>query len=404
MSESFAADGLTLSERVKTLQPSPTLALAAKAKALAAEGRDLVAFTAGEPDFDTPAEIVEAAVQALREGKTRYTPSGGIPELRRAVAAMINRDRGLSWSEKNVHIASGAKQALYHLFQALLDPGDEVIVPTPYWVSYPEQIHLAGGVPVFVPTRPEDGYKLTPEALERAIGPRTKAFVLNSPSNPTGAMYTEEELFGLFSVLVHRPVWIIADEIYERLVYDGPHTSIIAVDPQAVERTVIVSGVSKTYAMTGWRIGWAAAADERLIRALDDLASQSTSNPTTFAQYGALAAVTMDPAPVAAMVEAFRRRRDLIVERIAGVPGLRAFRPSGAFYLWVDVREAMERQGFPDADRWAAALLEEAGVVVVPGSGFGDAGHVRLSFALGEAAIEEGVRRLAAFVGRRREV
>ncbi|MBT9283623.1 MAG: pyridoxal phosphate-dependent aminotransferase [Hydrogenibacillus schlegelii] len=395
---------MTLSERVKTLQPSPTLALAAKAKALAAEGRDLVAFTAGEPDFDTPAEIVEAAVRALREGKTRYTPSGGIPELRRAVAAMINRDRGLSWSEKNVHIASGAKQALYHLFQALLDPGDEVIVPTPYWVSYPEQIHLAGGVPVFVPTRPEDGYKLTPEALERAIGPRTKAFVLNSPSNPTGAMYTEEELFGLFSVLVHRPVWIIADEIYERLVYDGAHKSIIAVDPQAVERTVIVSGVSKTYAMTGWRIGWAAAADERLIRALDDLASQSTSNPTTFAQYGALAAVTMDPAPVAAMVEAFRRRRDLIVERIAGVPGLRAFRPSGAFYLWVDVREAMERQGFPDADRWAAALLEEAGVVVVPGSGFGDAGHVRLSFALGEAAIEEGVRRLAAFVGRRREV
>ncbi|MBE3563580.1 MAG: pyridoxal phosphate-dependent aminotransferase [Hydrogenibacillus schlegelii] len=404
MSESFAAEGLALSERVKTLQPSPTLALAAKAKALAAEGRDLVAFTAGEPDFDTPAEIVEAAVRALREGKTRYTPSGGIPELRRAVAAMINRDRGLSWSEKNVHIASGAKQALYHLFQALLDPGDEVIVPTPYWVSYPEQIHLAGGVPVFVPTRPEDGYKLTPEVLERAIGPRTKAFVLNSPSNPTGAMYTEEELFGLFSVLVHRPVWIIADEIYERLVYDGAHKSIIAVDPQAVERTVIVSGVSKTYAMTGWRIGWAAAADERLIRALDDLASQSTSNPTTFAQYGALAAVTMDPAPVAAMVEAFRRRRDLIVERIAGVPGLRAFRPSGAFYLWVDVREAMERQGFPDADRWAAALLEEAGVVVVPGSGFGDAGHVRLSFALGEAAIEEGVRRLAAFVGRRREV
>ncbi|MBE3596360.1 MAG: pyridoxal phosphate-dependent aminotransferase [Hydrogenibacillus sp.] len=383
---------------MRLIAPSPTLAITAKAKALKAAGREVFAFGAGEPDFNTPEAIIEAACAAMREGKTKYTPSGGIPELRRAVAEKLGRDYGLSYEGQHVHIASGAKQALYNVFQAILDPGDEVIIPIPYWVSYPEQVKLAGGVPVFVPTRREDGYKLRPEALEKAITPRTKAFVLNSPSNPSGTLYTEAELTGLYAVLSGQSIWIISDEIYGRLVYDGEHRSIAAIDPEAPARTVIIDGVSKTYSMTGWRIGWAVSRDVRLIEMMDDLASQSTSNPTTFAQYGALKAVTMDQSSVQTMVDAFRRRRDLIVSLLADIPGFRLFTPPAAFYVWVDVQAALERLGFDDADRFAEALLQATGVVVVPGSGFGDPSHIRLSFAVDEAVIEEGVRRMAEFV------
>ncbi len=395
---------MNLSSRVSLLKPSPTLAITAKAKQLRAQGIDVIGFGAGEPDFDTPAHAVEAAVEALRAGDTRYTPAGGTPELKQAVCARIEEDYGFRYAPNEVTVACGAKHILYNLFQVLLDPGDEVIVPAPYWVSYPDQIQLAGGRPVILPTAEEDGFRMRPEALEAALTPRTKALVLNSPSNPTGALYTKADLEALAEVLRGRDVVVVSDDIYHRLVYGGARfTSLLQVAPELRDRTVIVNGVSKTYAMTGWRIGYAAGPAEA-IAAMEALQSQSASNPTSFAQKGAVAALSGPQACVEEMRRAFEARRDLIVDTLNRIPGVTCRTPEGAFYVFPNVsgllgRRWEGREVRSPADL-AAYLLDEARIAVVPGEPFGSDHHLRLSYATSEAAIREGLARFAEAAGR----
>ncbi|GAB4251019.1 pyridoxal phosphate-dependent aminotransferase [Deferrisoma sp.] len=395
---------MKLSSRAKLLKPSPTLAITAKAKQLRAQGIDVIGFGAGEPDFGTPAHAVEAAVEALRAGDTRYTPAGGTPELKKAVGARIEADYGLRYGANEITVACGAKHILFNLFQVLLEPGDEVIVPAPYWVSYPDQIQLAGGRAVILPTAEEDGFRMRPEALEAALTPRTKALVLNSPSNPTGALYTREDLAALAEVLRGRDVVIVSDDIYHRLVYgEARFTSILEVAPELRDRTVIVNGVSKTYAMTGWRIGYAAGPAEA-IAAMEALQSQSASNPTSFAQKGAVAALTGPQDCVEEMRRAFEARRDLIVETLNRIPGVTCRSPEGAFYVFPNVSGLLGRRwgdreiGCP-ADL-AAYLLDEARIAVVPGEPFGSDRHLRLSYAISDDAIREGLRRFAEAAAR----
>ncbi len=389
---------MKLSSRARRLKPSATLAITAKAKQMRAEGIDVIGFGAGEPDFGTPEHVVDAAVGALRDGDTRYTPVGGTPELRAAIAGALRRDYGLEYGPGEITVSCGAKHTLYNLFMALLDEGDEVIVPAPYWVSYPEQVRLAGGAPVIVPTREEDGFRLAAGDLEAALSPRTRALVLNSPSNPTGSLYRREHLAALAEVLRGTDVVVVSDDIYHRLVYgDGSFASILHVDPALRDRVVIVNGVSKTYAMTGWRIGYAAGPAD-LIRAMETLQSQSTSNPTSFAQRGALAALSGPQECVEAMRDAFAERRDLIVEGLNAVPGITCALPDGAFYAFPNVsnlygKRAGDREIRGSLDL-AAYLLEEARVAVVPGEPFGSDAHLRLSYATAPQAIREGLARI----------
>ncbi|WP_025323147.1 pyridoxal phosphate-dependent aminotransferase [Deferrisoma camini] len=395
---------MRLSSRARMLKPSPTLAITAKAKQLRAQGIDVIGFGAGEPDFDTPAHAVRAAVEALEAGETRYTPAGGTAELKQAVCRRIAGDYGMEYGPTEVTVSCGAKHTLYNLFQVLLDPGDEVIVPAPYWVSYPEQVRLAGGSPVVIPTREADGFRMQPEALEAALTPRTRAVVINSPSNPTGALYRAEHLEALADVIRGRDLVVVSDDIYHRLVYgDERFVSILEVAPDLRDRTVIVNGVSKTYAMTGWRIGYAAGPAE-VIRAMEALQSQSTSNPTSFAQKGAVAALIGDQACVEEMRRAFARRRDLIVEALNRIPGVTCRRPEGAFYVFPNVSGLFGRRwgdrGIGAPADLAAFLLDEARVAVVPGEAFGSSEHLRMSYATSEDAIREGVGRFAEAVGR----
>jgi len=393
-----------LSSRARMLKPSPTLAITAKAKQLRAQGIDVIGFGAGEPDFGTPAHAVRAAVEALEAGDTRYTPAGGTAELKQAVCRRIAEDYGMEYGPSEVTVSCGAKHTLYNLFQVLLDPGDEVIVPAPYWVSYPEQIRLAGGAPVVVPTQEADGFRMRPDSLDAALTPRTRAVVINSPSNPTGALYRAEHLEVLAEVIRSRDLVVVSDDIYHRLIYgDDRFTSILEVAPELRDRTVIVNGVSKTYAMTGWRIGYAAGPAE-MIRAMEALQSQSTSNPTSFAQKGAVAALTGDQGCVEQMRRAFARRRDLIVDALNRIPGVTCRRPEGAFYVFPNVSGLLGRRWGDREIRYpadlAAFLLDEARVAVVPGEAFGSSQHLRLSYATSEDAIEEGVGRFAEAVGR----
>lgn len=395
-----------LAMRVRMLAPSPTLAITARANALRAEGKDVLSLGAGEPDFNTPDSIIEAAYRSMKEGKTKYTPSGGILPLRQAVAHELTQRMGRSYASADVHIASGAKQALYNVFQALLQEEEEVIIPVPYWVSYPEQVKLAGGIPVLVPTARENGYKLTPEDLLSALSEKTRALVINSPSNPTGSVYTEDELRRLAQVLEKYPdVWIVSDEIYRKLIYEGEHISFASLSEAMHARTIIIDGVSKPYAMTGWRIGWAVAKDRQLIEALNNLSSQSTSNPTTFAQYGALFALTDESGSiqqaVSHMVDTYRRRRDEIVPKLQAIPGFWLDRPPAAFYVYIDISEALKMRGFQDVDAWAEALLEEEGVAVVPGTGFGTLEHIRISYATDLDTLNEAIMRMRRFVEKR---
>lgn len=357
------------------------------------EGLDVCSFSAGEPDFDTPTHIKEAAKKALDEGKTRYGPAAGEPALREAIAQKLRKDNHLDYQADNVIVTNGGKHSLYGLMMVSLNPGDEVIIPAPYWVSYPEMVKLAGGTPVIVPTTPESDYKITPEQLRAAITDKTKLFVLNSPSNPTGTVYTPEEIRALAAVVVEANIYVVSDEIYEKILYgDAQHLSIGAVSSEAFARTIVSNGFAKAYAMTGWRIGYLAG-PKPLIQAMNVLQSQSTSNVCTFAQYGAIAALTAPQDCVEQMRSAFSERRSYIFDRLNHIPELSATKPNGAFYLYVNI----ESLGIPST-HFCETLLEEKHVAVIPGVAFGKEGTIRISYANDLATIKEGMNRLDAFV------
>lgn len=387
-----------LSSRVATLTPSSTLAITAKAKELKAQGYDVIGLGAGEPDFNTPKHIIDAAFQATMDGQTKYTPSAGLPRLKEAIINKLKNDQQLSYKPSEVIVCTGAKHALYTLFQAILDEGDEVIVPTPYWVSYPEQIKLAAGVPVYVEGKEENEFKITAKELEQAITNKTKAVILNSPSNPTGTLYTEEELKQIGDVCVKHNLLIVSDEIYEKLVYgDAKHLSIAQLSPALKELTVIINGVSKSHSMTGWRIGYACG-NETIIQAMTNLASHSTSNPTTLSQYGAIAAYEGPQEPVEEMRQAFEERLNKIYARLIQIEGITCVKPKGAFYLFPNVKKAAQLTGFDSVDDWVKALLEEEKVAIVPGSGFGAPDNARLSYATSLDLLQQAIDRIAHFM------
>jgi aspartate aminotransferase len=392
-----------LADRLKTLAPSSTLAVQAKAKELRARGVDVISFGAGEPDFDTPQRIKDAAAQAMQRGQTKYTEVGGVPELRAAVCAKLKRDNGLDYEPADILISVGAKHTLFNLVMALINPGDEVLVPSPYWVSYPEQVRLLGGAPVDVPTTEDSGFDLDPARLAAAVTPRTKLIVLNSPNNPTGAVFSPAALEAVGRLAVERQLWLVSDECYEALTFEGRHVSVAAFSPEVKARTIVVNTCSKAYAMTGWRIGYAAG-PRALIRAMTDAQSQVTSNPSSIAQWAAVEALTGPQDEVAKMAGEFDRRRRLIIAGLNGLPGVRCGMPKGAFYAFANVSGLFGRtwrkpegpvtlQSSLDV---TAFLLEAARVAVVPGRDFGSDAHVRLSYATSDALIREGLARMAA--------
>ncbi len=387
-----------LAERVKALTPSATLAITAKAKEMKAQGIDIIGLGAGEPDFNTPDHIIEAAYASLKEGQTKYTPAGGLVELKDAIISKFKEDQGITYKQNEIIVTTGAKHALYNLFQVILNEGDEVIIPTPYWVSYPEQVKLADGIPVYVDGKESNDFKITPEQLEAAITDKTKAVIINSPSNPTGMLYTADELTALGEVALRKNIWVVSDEIYEKLVYgDNKHISIAELSPELKEQTIIINGVSKSHSMTGWRIGYAAG-NAKVIKAMTDLASHSTSNPTTTSQYGAIAAYTETQAPVEEMKQAFQERLNIIYEKLTAIPGVTCLKPQGAFYLYPNVIEAAKLTGHASVDDFVTALLEEANVAVVPGSGFGTPENIRLSYATSLELLEKATQRIADYV------
>ena len=386
-----------LSKRVRQLTPSTTLAITAKAKALREEGQDIIGLGAGEPDFNTPEFIIQAAFEAAEAGDTKYTPSGGTVALKDAIIEKTRRDLWMSYERSEVMVASGAKHALSTLFQAILDPGDEVIVPAPYWVSYPEQIKLSDGVPVILETDESSRFKVTRELLEQHITPKTKALVLNSPSNPTGMVYSKEELEMVADVAIKHDLLVISDEIYEKLLYNGATHISIASLPEMRERTVIINGVSKSHAMTGWRIGYAIGPKE-IISAMTNLASHSTSNPTSIAQAASVAAYAEGDAPVEAMRVIFEERLEKIYARLIEIEGLTCLKPEGAFYLFPHAKQAAEMCGFDNVDDWCTAVLSEAKVALIPGSGFGAPDYVRLSYATDPARVLEALDRIEGFI------
>lgn len=389
---------MNLAKRVSTLTPSTTLAITAKAKELKAQGFDVIGLGAGEPDFNTPRHIIDEAVKAMNEGYTKYTPSGGLVSLKEAIIEKFKRDQQIEYKPSEIIVCTGAKHALYTLFQVILDEGDEVIIPTPYWVSYPEQVKLAGGKPVFVEGDEANHFKITPEQLKKAITTKTKAVIINSPSNPTGVLYSEEELFALGHVCLEHQILIVSDEIYEKLIYDGhKHVSIAQLSKELKESTIIINGVSKSHSMTGWRIGYAAG-NETIIKAMTNLASHSTSNPTSIAQYAAIAAYNGPEEPVEEMRKAFEERLNIIYEKLIQIPGFHCVKPQGAFYLFPNVKEAAEMTGYKEVDDFVKALLEEEKVAIVPGSGFGAPNNVRLSYATSLELLEEAIKRIRRFV------
>jgi len=386
-----------LSNRAESLKPSATLAITSKAKQLKAEGVDVIGFGAGEPDFATPPKIVEAAIESLKAGETHYTPVGGSPALKEAIVKFIKREYGIDYSAAEVTASCGAKHTLYNIFMAILDEGDEVVIPSPYWVSYPEQVALVGGVPVIAEVGEEEDFLLTPEILEAAITPKTKAIVINSPSNPSGAMLDGERLAAIAKVIEGRDILVISDDIYHKLVYEGEFASILTAAPSLKDKVIIVNGVSKTYAMTGWRIGFAAGPKE-IISAMEKIQGQSTSNPTSFAQKGAVEAMVGDQTCVADMVEIFKKRRKLLVDGLNEIDKVSCQMPTGAFYAFPSIAgyfgAKFGGKVMKDSMDIAAFLLEEAKVAVVPGTPFGAPTNMRLSYATSEKNIIDGVKRI----------
>ena len=383
---------MQLSSRATSLTPSLTLSIDSKAKAMKSEGIDVCSFGAGEPDFDTPEHIKTAAIAALEAGFTKYAPSSGVPDLRQAVADKFLIDNGIDYKPSQIIISNGAKHSCYNAILATCQPGDEVIIPTPYWLSYPEMVRLAGADPVFVYTKEEDGWKLTAEEFENAMTPRTKMIILNSPGNPTGAVYTKEELQALANVAAEEEILILSDEIYEKLVYDdSKHVSIASLGQEYYDLAITVNGFSKSYAMTGWRIGYLGAPDP-IAKAIDSIQSHSTSNACSFAQKGALAALRGDQQSVADMRDEFNLRREYMLERFSKMPHLSVVRPNGAFYVLVNISKlGLTSQNF--ADR----LLSKANVAVVPGIAFGDDRTLRFSYATSLDVIKKGMDRFEEF-------
>jgi len=389
---------MKLSSRARSISASPTLALDAKTKRLQSEGVDVVNFGVGEPDFDTPQHIKEAAIHAIEAGFTKYTPSSGIPELRQAIAEKFKKDNGLEYKPSQILVSVGAKHSIYNAVMVLCDEGDEVLLAAPYWVSYPEMVKLAGGKPVVLHTSLESGFKVTAEAIEDAITERTSLMILNTPSNPTGAIYTREELERIAEVCLKHKVAVISDEIYEKLIYEGEHVSFASLAPEVKDITITVNGVSKSYAMTGWRIGYAAG-PENVIKAMGDLQSHATSNPTSISQKAALAGLKGPQEPLEMMKVEFRKRRDYMVKRLNEMSGFKCLTPPGAFYVYPDVSALIGKKlaGKPVVDDSALAdiLLDEARIAVVPGKAFGTNGNLRFSYATSMERIEEGLSRLA---------
>jgi len=389
---------MKLSRRSQKVKPSPTLAITAKAKAMRTQGIDVISFGAGEPDYDTPQHIKEAAIKALQEGFTKYTPAGGINELKDAITEKLLKENKIHYKRDQILISCGGKHSLYNLAQALINDGDEVIVPAPYWVSYPPIIMLAGGKPVILSTSEEEGFRLSPEALEESITSKTKAMIINSPSNPTGSAYTRRDLEKLAEIALKHKIYIISDEIYEKIVYDGfEHVSIASLGEEIKNTTILVNGVSKTYSMTGWRIGYTAGSRE-IIEAMDKIQSQSTSNPTSFAQMGALAALCGTQENIMLMAEEYQRRRDLIWESLMLINDISCYKPLGAFYVFPNIGVYLGRRfkgkKLEDSSQLSSFLLDEARVAVVPGIDFGAEGYIRLSYPISPKVIQEGVKRI----------
>ena len=383
---------MQLSSRANSLTPSLSLSVDSKAKAMKSEGLDVCGFGAGEPDFDTPEHIKAAAIAALEAGFTKYTPSSGIPELRQAIAEKLEKDNSLSYKPSQIIVSTGAKHSCYNAILATCQPGDEVIIPSPYWLSYPEMVRLAGAEPIFVQTKEENGWKITRDDFENAMTPRTKMIILNSPNNPTGAVYTREEIAGIAEVAAEEEILILSDEIYEKLVYDGhEHVSIASLGNEFYDLTITVNGFSKAYAMTGWRLGYLAAPDP-IARAIDSIQSHVTSNPCSFAQKGALAALKGDQQSIVDMRDEFDMRRQYIVERFAKIASVSIVKPNGAFYVLANISKlGLTSQNF--ADR----LLSKANVSVVPGIAFGDDRTVRFSYATSLDVIKKGMDRFEDF-------
>lgn len=382
-----------LATRVGLVTPSLTLAISAKAKAMKAEGIDICSFSAGEPDFDTPIHIKEAAKRALNEGKTKYGPEAGEPKLRQAIASKLQNDNNLAYKAENIIVTNGGKHSLFNLILALIEPGDEVIIPAPYWLSYPEMVNIAGGTNVIVKTTGQNQYKITPEQLKAAITPKTKLFVLNSPSNPTGVVYTPDEIKALAKVIVEHDIYVVSDEIYEKILYDGAtHVSIASFGEDIFARSIISNGFAKAYSMTGWRLGYLAAPVE-IIKATSTIQSHSTSNVCTFAQYGAIAALEGSQDCVTEMLTAFTERRKVIIEAINSIPNLSAPKPGGAFYVFVDI-SATGMKSLEFCDKF----LEKQQVAAIPGIAFGEDNCIRLSYATDMTSINKGMERLAKFV------
>ncbi len=387
-----------LSERARKIKPSPTLAIDSKAKALKSEGIDVINFGVGEPDFDTPENIKEAAIKAIRDGFTKYTPVGGIDKLKDAIIEKFIRDNNVHYSREEIIVSCGAKHSLYNIAQALFGPGDEVIIPTPYWVSYPDQVLLNNATPVFAKTEEKDGFILSPEKLESLITEKTKALILNSPSNPTGLTYDRGSLERIAEVCIRRGIYIISDEIYEKLVYAGTsHVSIASIDKEIKERTIVVNGLSKSHAMTGWRIGFAAGPKE-IIKAMTNIQSQSTSNPNSIAQMAAVEALSGPQESVQRMVEEFDRRRRFMIAGLNSIDGVSCLTPNGAFYAFPNISsffgkscEGIRISGSSDL---ALYLLERASVALVSGEAFGEANNIRLSYATSMENIEKGIERI----------
>ncbi|EKY8188670.1 pyridoxal phosphate-dependent aminotransferase [Enterococcus faecalis] len=394
---------MNVSNRAQQLTPSVTLAAAAKAKALKAKGVDVLSLTVGEPDFVTPKNIQKAAIASIEDGRASYyTPSGGIPELKQAIVSYVEREYQLRYQPKQVIVTDGAKYALYLLFQAILNVGDEVIIPVPYWVSYGEQVKLAEGKPVFVSSTQEQSFKVSVAQLEAVRTDKTKAIILNSPSNPTGVIYTEEELRQIGEWAVAHNILIIADDIYGRLVYNGHRFTPIATISEAIrQQTIIINGVSKTYAMTGWRIGFAVG-DEKIIQAMTQLASQSTNNPVAVSQYAAIEALTGEQSTVEDMRQAFEKRLNHIYPKVAALPGVSLIKPEGAFYLFPNVKKTLEICGYDNVTNWVEDLLQEAHVALVTGEGFGAPEHVRMSYATDLMTLEKAIERMNDFIEKKR--
>ena len=381
-----------IAQRAGSLSPSLTLAIDSKAKQMKAEGQDVVGFGAGEPDFDTPKHIKDAAIKALNDGFTKYTPASGIPELRQAIADKFKRENGLTYKPSQIIVSCGGKHSCYNVIIATCDPGDEVIIPAPYWLSYPEMVKLAGAKPVILQTTDKSEFKVTPDQLRQAITPRTRLFILNSPSNPTGSVYSPEEIKTLGDICIEKDVLIMSDEIYEHLLYDGAvHKSVASFSPAHAEHTIIVHGFAKAWSMTGWRLGWCAA-PEPIAKAIDAIQSHTTSNTTSFAQKGAVAALTGPQDHLKGWLEEFSRRRAFAFNKLNGIPGISCVNARGAFYLFPNISKTGLR-----SSEFCAKLLEAEKVAAVPGIAFGADDYIRISYATSMAAIEKGLERMDRF-------